>query len=45
MKTANTAFTRDAEAPAMIAAQKNLDLAIERDGKLFAGVHKIIDMW
>jgi len=29
----------------MIAAQKNLDLAIERDGKLFAGVHKIVDMW
>jgi S-adenosylmethionine decarboxylase len=29
----------------MIAAQENLDYAIERDGKLFAGVHKIVDMW
>ena len=29
----------------IIAAQKNLDYAIERDGKLFAGVHKIVDMW
>ena len=45
MKTANSAFTTGAEAPVMIAAQENLDNAIERDGKLFAGVHKIVDMW
>ncbi|MDA0231162.1 MAG: adenosylmethionine decarboxylase [Proteobacteria bacterium] len=29
----------------MIAAQEFLDYAIERDGKLYAGVHKIVDMW
>ena len=45
MKTANTAFTRGAESPVMIATQEKLDQAIERNGKLFAGVHKIIDMW
>ena len=45
MKTVNTAFTRDAESPVMIATQEKLDQAIERNGKLFAGVHKIVDMW
>ena len=35
MKTENSAFTIGAKAPVMIAAQENLDNAIERDGKLF----------
>ncbi len=45
MKPTSTASPRNAAARISAAAPGQADYSIERDGKPFAGVHHIIDMW